>query len=73
MVIIHNEILSFDISKTLKFKNNLNFMEKAFTTTYLTNKWDVFPSEAVQWMIGVVKVAEPLVGLVRIKHLLWFL
>lgn len=27
MVIIYNEILSFDMNKTLKFKNNLNFME----------------------------------------------
>lgn len=37
---------------------------------YLTNRCDVWPSDAVQCINGVVKVAEPLPGLVRIRHLL---
>lgn len=38
--------------------------------TYRTNRCDVWPNDAVQWMYGVVIVAEPLLGLVLIVHLL---
>lgn len=31
-----------------------------------TNKWELWPIDAVQCMLGVVKVADPLVGLVWI-------
>lgn len=34
------------------------------------NRWEVFPNEAVQWMPMVVRVTDPLPGLVRMRPLL---
>lgn len=47
-----------------------NFGKYVKHKSYLTNKCEVWPSDAVQCINGVVNVAEPLPGLVRIKHLL---
>lgn len=49
----------------------INYWFGLLMKIYLTKRWEVLPREAVQWMPGVVKVAEPLPGLVRIRHLLW--